>query len=73
MDGWIGEDKGVRTAFIGVLIPPGVRGDVLGLLLLLLVAALEHLLEELELGGCEGEEEEEDEREECLQHFVGGE
>jgi len=36
-----------------LLVPSSVAGDVLGLLLLLLLAAIEHLLEELELGICE--------------------
>jgi len=51
-----------------LLVPIRVAGYVLGrlLLLLLLRVALEHLLEELELGGGEGEKgrEEEDEGEE---------
>ena len=54
-----GEGKGDLTGFISLLIPFGIAGDVLGLLLLLvwvLVAALEHLFEELELGGGDGEE-----------------
>lgn len=41
------------TRFVGLLVPRGVAGDVLRLLLLLLLAAVEHLLEELELGICE--------------------
>lgn len=44
------------TLIVSCLVPTRVAGDVLGLLLLLLLVALEHLLEELELGGCEGEE-----------------
>jgi len=51
-------DGGGRTAFVGLFVPGCVTGDVL-LGLLLLLAAVEHLFEELaELGkGEEGEEE----------------
>ena len=52
-------DEELCTLIVGLLIPIRVAGDVLGLLLLLMLlaaAALEHLLEELELGGCECEE-----------------
>ena len=46
-----------NTGFVGLLVPSGIAGDVLGLLLLLLLAlTIEHLLEELELGSCEGED-----------------
>lgn len=50
---------GIRTVVIVLLIPRGVRGHILRFLpLLLLLAALEHLFEELELSICEGDEEE---------------
>ena len=46
-----------RTVFVILLVPARVASYVLGLLLLLLLRmALEHLLEELELGGGEWEE-----------------
>lgn len=52
-----GEGEGEITGFISLLIPLRITGHVLRLLLLLvLVAALEHLFEELELGCAEGEE-----------------
>ena len=48
--------KGGDTRIVSLLIPIRVTGDILGLLLMLLLAAsLEHLLEELELGCCESE------------------
>ena len=54
------------TGFISLLVPLRIAGYVLRLLglcvlLLLTAAALEHLLEELELRGCEGAEEGEEE------------
>ena len=48
--------KTIHAGFVGLLIPRGVAGDVLRLLLLLLLLpTVEHLLEELELGVREGE------------------
>jgi len=45
------------TGLISLLVPRSITGHVLRLVvLLLLAAAVEHLLEELELCECEGEE-----------------
>lgn len=49
------------SPFVGLSVPRRVRGDVLLLLALIVVlvgllVVGEHVFEELELGGCEGEE-----------------
>ena len=65
------ERRGESTRIISLLIPNRVAGYVLRLLLLLL-GLLEHLLEELELGGCEGWEQE-GYKENCEEGGKGGE
>lgn len=65
--GYIDGSGGSRqTVFVVFPVPVRVAGDVLGFLVLLLRVRLEHLLKELELGCCEGEEEgeKEEDREE---------
>lgn len=59
-----------RTILISLLIPCRVGTRVLWLLLLLLPTAVEHLLEELELGGC-WEDEKEQRADETLEQHIG--
>lgn len=69
-----GKRGGTRTGIMVLLVPHRVAGDVLLLLLGLLLLGLEHLFEELELGGCKGGEgeEEEGDGEVVVVHFGEG-
>ena len=60
MEGWGG---GGNTRVVVLLIPTRIAGHILRrcLTLLLLLSAIEHLLEELELGICAGNEEDDPE------------
>ena len=50
---------GINTIVVVLLIPIRVTGHILRrLVMLLLLSAIEHLLEELELGGCACDEQE---------------
>jgi len=53
-----GLGRGRNTTIVVLLVPIRVAGYILWLLLLLLPALIEHLLEELELGFCACDEEE---------------